>query len=77
MQLGSIADSFIGEPQPVHCGPWFCLSSMALPSSRCFEFAGEPTGRLGLERVRCDDVYLDMIALGTFKKPVIETDWTR
>jgi hypothetical protein len=29
--LGSIAESFIGEPQAVHCGPWFCLSSMALP----------------------------------------------
>jgi hypothetical protein len=26
--LGSIADSFIGEPQAVHCGPWFCTSSM-------------------------------------------------
>jgi len=26
--LGSIADNFIGEPQAVHCGPWFCVSSM-------------------------------------------------
>ena len=25
--LGSIADNFIGEPQAVHCGPWFCVSS--------------------------------------------------
>jgi hypothetical protein len=26
--LGSIAASFMGEPQAVHCGPWFCASSM-------------------------------------------------
>jgi hypothetical protein len=27
--LGSIAVSFMGEPQAVHCGPWFCVSSIA------------------------------------------------
>jgi hypothetical protein len=26
---GSIAVSVNGEPQAVHCGPWFCLSSMS------------------------------------------------
>jgi|SRR6187431_3374501 hypothetical protein len=26
--LGSIAASFMGEPQAVHSGPWFCASSM-------------------------------------------------
>jgi hypothetical protein len=26
--LGSIAVNLIGEPQAVHCGPWFCVSSM-------------------------------------------------
>jgi hypothetical protein len=26
--LGSIAVNLMGEPQAVHCGPWFCLSSM-------------------------------------------------
>jgi hypothetical protein len=31
MLLGSIAVNFMGEPQAVHCGPWFCVSSMALP----------------------------------------------
>jgi hypothetical protein len=25
---GSIAVNFIGDPHAVHCGPWFCLSSM-------------------------------------------------
>jgi hypothetical protein len=29
--LGSIAVNLIGEPQAVHCGPWFCISSMMLP----------------------------------------------
>jgi hypothetical protein len=31
--LGSIAANFIGEPQAMHWGPWFCLSSMALPGA--------------------------------------------
>jgi hypothetical protein len=26
--LGSIAVNLMEEPQAVHCGPWFCLSSM-------------------------------------------------
>jgi hypothetical protein len=26
--LGSIAVNLVGEPQAVHCGPWFCVSSM-------------------------------------------------
>jgi hypothetical protein len=30
-ELGSIAVNFIGEPQVVHCGPWFCTSSIGLP----------------------------------------------
>ena len=29
--LGSIAVNLIGEPQAVHCGPWFCVSSMLPP----------------------------------------------
>src|SRR6202158_2589463 len=29
--LGSIAVNLIGEPQAVHCGPWFCVSSMVAP----------------------------------------------
>ena len=28
---GSIAVNLMGEPQAVHCGPWFCLSSMSVP----------------------------------------------
>jgi hypothetical protein len=72
-----MADSFIGEPQAVHCGPWFCLSSMVLPSVRCFEFTGEPSNRPRFERVGCDDIDLNVIALGAFEQPVFETDWTR
>src|ERR1700675_3265598 len=26
--LGSIAANLIGEPQAVHCGPWFCVASI-------------------------------------------------
>jgi hypothetical protein len=31
VSLGSIAASFMGEPQAVHSGPWFCMSSMCCP----------------------------------------------
>jgi hypothetical protein len=29
--LGSIIVNFIGEPQAVHCGPWFCAMSWRYP----------------------------------------------
>jgi hypothetical protein len=31
LEDGSIAINLIGEPQTVHCGPWFCVSSMCCP----------------------------------------------
>jgi hypothetical protein len=31
--LGSIAVNFIGDPHAVHCGPWFCVSSMMFSCS--------------------------------------------
>ena len=77
MQLGSIAESFIGEPQAVHCGPWFCVSSMRQPSGRRREFPGKPTGRLRFERIRCNDAYLNVIALGAFEQPVFEANGPR
>src|ERR1700689_908112 len=75
--LGSIAVNFMGEPQAVHSGPWFCLSSMASPSVRCPEFSGKPTGRVRFEGIRCGDAYLNVIASGAFEQPVLETDGTR
>ena len=77
VQLGSIAESFIAEPQAVHCGPWFCLSSMVLPSVRSPEFARKPTGYLGCEGIRCNDVDLNVIALRTLEQPLFETSWPR
>jgi hypothetical protein len=32
---GSMAVSVIGEPQAVHCGPWFCVSSMSCSPCHC------------------------------------------
>jgi hypothetical protein len=32
VSLGSMALNVMGEPQAVHCGPWFCLSSMCRSS---------------------------------------------
>jgi len=57
--LGSIAVSLMGEPQAVHCGPWFCLSSMCCPlkwpSVRRSEFTGEPANRIRFEGVGCNN----------------------
>jgi hypothetical protein len=39
----SIAVSFIGEPQAVHCGPWLCLSSM--PCSPQFGALSSPASQ--------------------------------
>jgi hypothetical protein len=43
--LGSIAVNLIGEPQAVHCGPWFCLSSMrwSLQVGALSSLASHPT----------------------------------
>jgi hypothetical protein len=75
--LGSIAASLIGESQAAHCGPWFCLSSMALPSVWRSEFAGKPTGCLRCDGVGCNNVDLSVIALGAFEKPMFKADWSR
>jgi len=40
------------------------------------EFASEPTGCIRFERVRRNDAYLDMIAVGTFEQPVFEAYWS-
>jgi hypothetical protein len=43
VSLGSIAVNRIGEPQAVHCGPWFCVSSMR--SSSQFGVLSSPTSQ--------------------------------
>jgi hypothetical protein len=73
--LGSIAVSFIGEPQAVHCGPWFCTSSKGVASVRRSKIAVKPTNRFRFKRIRCNDAYLDVIALGAFEQTVFETNW--
>ena len=75
--LGSIAVNFIGEPQAVHCGPWFWVSSMGVASVRCSQFTGKPAGCVRFEGIGCGDVQLDVIAFGAFEQPVFETDGTR
>jgi hypothetical protein len=75
--LGSIAVNLIGEPQAIHCGPWFCVSSMHCPSVRRSEFSVKPSGSLRFERVRCNDSYLNVIAFGAFEQPLFETNRTR
>jgi hypothetical protein len=53
--LGSIAVSFIGDPQAVHCGPWFCVSRMNVSPYR-LEPAVKFDARSRLKRHRCDAV---------------------
>ena len=76
--LGSIAVNFIGEPQAVHCGPWFCMSSMCCsPSVRSPEFAGEPSGGSRFHRVARNDFLLYGVALRTFEQAMLKADWAR
>jgi hypothetical protein len=76
--LGSIAVSFMGEPQAVH---WRTLvlrvEHCFAASVRCPEFNIKPAGRLRLKGIRCNDADLDVIAFGAFEQPVFETNWTR
>ena len=61
--LGSIAVNLIGEPQAVHCGPWFCVSSMVAPSVRSPEFPGEPSHGSRSHGVARNDFVLYGVAL--------------
>jgi hypothetical protein len=70
-KLGSIAANLMGEPQAVHCGPWFCASSMdTSPKSalnQASRFAGEPISGFGFEGVQCNDADLNVVASGAFE----------
>jgi len=80
--LGSIAVNLMGEPQVVHRGPLVlfiehvCCSRKSASVGRP-QFASEPADRIRCERVRCNDPYFNLIALGAFEQPVLETDWPR
>lgn len=67
----------MGEPQAVHCGPWFCLSSMDVALVRCSEFSGKPSDRLRLEGIRRNDADRHVIASGAFEQAVLEPDRPR
>jgi hypothetical protein len=50
-----------------------CLSSNGVLVRRP-EFSGKPPGRRRCQGVRRNNVDLDVIALGAFEQPVLETD---
>jgi hypothetical protein len=77
VSLGSIAESFIGEPQAVHLGPWFCASSIGVPSIRRSKFAVKPTGCRRYQGIGCSDVDLNVIASRAFEQTLFETNWPR
>ena len=70
--LGSIAANLIGEPQAVHCGPWFCVSSMVAPSVRGPEFPGKPPYINRLHRVAGNGVVLYGVALRAFEPAMLK-----
>jgi hypothetical protein len=75
--LGSIAVNLIGEPQAVHCGPWFCVSSMVAPSVRSPEFPGKPSYESRLHRVARNDFVLYEVALRTLEPSMLKAHGTR
>jgi hypothetical protein len=77
-ELGSIAVSFIGEPQAVHWGPWFWLSSIAGPRSiRRFEFARKPATHVGFNRVARNNHRVSAAALRAIESSIFEAGWSR
>jgi hypothetical protein len=48
---------------------------MGVASVRRSKFTVNPTRRFRFEGIRCNDRYLNLIALGAFEQPVFETDW--
>jgi hypothetical protein len=77
--LGSITDNFIGEPQAVHCGPWFCLSSMALLSVWRSKFADKPTGSFfGFHRIdKLDNALVNVVTSGTLERSNVKAGGAR
>jgi hypothetical protein len=61
----------------VHCGPWFCVSSMVAPSIRCPEFPGKPPHGSRLHRVARNDFVLYGAALRTLEPAMFKADRTR
>jgi hypothetical protein len=62
----------MGEPQAVHCGPWFCLSSMVTPSIRSPEFPGKPPQVSRLHGIGRHDLVLHVVALGTLEPAILK-----
>lgn len=49
-----------------------CVEHALPPSVRRSEFPGQPADRLRLERIRCNDIGLDVIAFGAFEQASFE-----
>src|SRR6478736_1148451 len=61
----------------MHCGPWFCVSSMVAPSVRSPEFPGKPPYGSRFHGVARDDFVLYGVALGAFELAVLKAHRTR
>src|SRR5258705_2541000 len=76
--IGSIAVNLIGEPQAVHCGPWFCVSSICLlPSVRRPEFPSKPPYGSRFHGVARNNFVLYGVALRTFEQAMLKADGAR
>jgi hypothetical protein len=54
-----------------------CIEHVGFPLIGRCDFAGKPSDSPRIKRVRCDNSYFNMIALGAFEKPVFKADWAR
>ena len=82
--LGSIAVNLMGEPHAAHSGPWFCLSSITIPS--CLARGGllgsmlnrrSQSGTHPLHRMGLGDDLIDVIAVDALKRAPLESETRR
>src|SRR5258706_3372470 len=61
----------------MHCGPWFCVSSMVAPSVRSPEFPGKPPYGSRFHGVARDDFVLYGAALRAFEPAMLKAHGPR
>jgi hypothetical protein len=73
-----MADNFIGEPQAVTLRTMVLrIEHVLISLSLALSVPIKPSGNLGFEWVRCNDLSLNLIAFRALKQPVSETSWSR
>jgi hypothetical protein len=74
--LRSIAINRIGEPQAVHCKPWFCVSEHNAPSVRRHQLHGKASSGSRFHEVAHYAPLLYGSAVGAIEQPTLKFDRT-